>query len=236
MSLLYTGNRKKGSRRCYRTEYLITFLEGIVTFLSPCLLPMLPAYASFFAGQEACGGRCRALKNALGFVAGFTAVFLLLGAFAGTLGVAVRQHSRAAGLIAGVVMIVFGLNFAGVLRIGFLERSRVSGYRPDRLGFFRCALFGAAFSVGWTPCIGAFLGSALMLAAAGGESAKGIAILLSYSAGLGIPFVASALLIDRLKSSFDLIKRHYRTVTAASGILLVIVGILTAAGLLASPS
>ncbi|OCN01119.1 cytochrome c biogenesis CcdA family protein [Caproicibacter fermentans] len=215
-----------------KTEYLITFLEGVVTFVSPCLLPMLPAYASFFAGQEISGGNRGAVKNALGFTAGFTVVFLVLGAFAGTLGAAVRQHSRLAGLFAGAVMVLFGLHFAGVLHIGFLEKSRVSGYRPNRLGFFRCALFGAAFSVGWTPCVGAFLGSALMLAAAGGESWKGILLLLAYSAGLGIPFVASALLIDRLKRSFDRIKRHYRAVTAASGILLVIVGVLTAAGLL----
>lgn len=216
-------------------EYLITFLEGIITFISPCLLPMLPAYASFFAGQESSGGKRGALKNALGFVAGFTAVFLLLGAFAGTLGAAVRQHSRIAGLIAGAVMILFGLHFAGVLRIGFLDKSRVFGYRPQRLGFFRCAAFGAAFSIGWTPCVGAFLGSALMLAAAGGESAKGILMLLAYSAGLGIPFVVSALLIDSLKTSFDWIKRHYQAVTTASGILLIVVGILTAAGLLVSP-
>lgn len=232
--IIYLNQKKRKTGGGFPTEYLITFLEGIVTFVSPCLLPMLPAYASFFAGQGPSGGKRGALKNALGFVAGFTAVFLLLGAFAGTLGAAVRQHSRAAGLVAGAVMILFGLNFMGVLRIGFLNKSRVSGYRPGRLGFFRCALFGAAFSVGWTPCIGAFLGSALMLAAAGGKSARGIVLLLAYSAGLGIPFVASALLIDRLKSSFDRIKRHYRAVTLASGILLVIVGILTAAGLLAS--
>lgn len=216
-------------------KYLITFLEGITTFISPCLLPMLPAYASFFAGQESSDGKRGALKNALGFVAGFTSVFLLLGAFAGTLGAAVRQHSRAAGLVAGVVMVLFGLHFTGVLRIGFLDKSRVSGYRPQQLGFFRCAVFGAAFSIGWTPCVGAFLGSALMLAAAGGESGKGILMLLAYSAGLGIPFVASALLIDNLKSSFDWIKRHYNAVTTASGILLIIIGILTAAGLLVAP-
>lgn len=212
-------------------EYLISFLEGVVTFISPCLLPMLPAYASFFAGQGASSKR-GALKNALGFVAGFTVVFLLLGAFAGTLGAAVRQHSREVGWAAGAVMVLFGLNFTGILKIGFLNRSRVSGYRPEQLGFFRCALFGAAFSVGWTPCIGAFLGSALMLAAAGGESAKGISLLLAYSLGLGVPFVAAALLIDRLERSFDWIKSHYRAVTAASGILLIVVGILTAAGLL----
>ncbi|MCI1966098.1 MAG: cytochrome c biogenesis CcdA family protein [Oscillospiraceae bacterium] len=215
-------------------EYVISFLEGIVTFLSPCLLPMLPAYASFFAGQDTTVQHTRrgALKNALGFTAGFTVVFLLLGAFAGTLGSAVRQHSRAVGWAAGAVMIVFGLHFMGALRIGFLNRSRVSGYRPGQLGFFRCALFGAAFSVGWTPCVGAFLGSALMLAAAGGESLKGILLLFSYSAGLGVPFVAAALLIDRLKRSFDWIKRHYRAVTAASGALLILVGILTVLGLL----
>lgn len=213
-------------------EYLITFLEGIVTFVSPCLLPMLPAYASFFAGQENSGQKRSALKNALGFVAGFTAVFLVLGAFAGTIGAAVRQHSDITSVVAGAVMILFGLHFSGLLHLNFLEKSHVSGYRPKQLGFFRSALFGAAFSIGWTPCIGAFLGSALMLAATSGESLKGIAMLFFYSAGLGIPFVVSALLIDRLKNSFDQIKRHYGAVTKVSGILLIIVGILTATGIL----
>lgn len=215
-------------------EILIAFLEGFITFVSPCLLPMLPVYVSFFAGQNTEGGKSRALKNALGFVLGFTAVFALLGAFAGTLGAAVRGHSREAGWVAGGAMILFGLNFAGVFRLGFLNRSRVSGYRPARLGFFRCALFGAAFSVGWTPCVGAFLGSALMLAAARGGSLRGLGMLLAYSAGLGLPFLISAVLIDRLKASFDWIKRHYGAITVFSGIFLVLAGILTAAGVFGS--
>lgn len=211
-------------------DYLIAFLEGIVTFVSPCLLPMIPVYAAFFAGQDNAGKRYRAAKNALGFIFGFTAAFVLMGAFAGSIGAALHQHRQTVNIVSGAVTVLFGLFFLGVFQPGFFQKSRQFSYRPQTLGFFRCLLFGFLFSLGWTPCVGAFLGSALMLAASGGSSIKGIFMLLCYSAGLGVPFFLSAIFIDRLKSSFDFIKRHYRIINIVSGGLLIVTGLMTAFG------
>lgn len=213
--------------------YLISFLEGIITFISPCLLPMLPIYISYFAGnatvEEKMGARV--LKNALGFVLGFTLVFVAMGALAGTLGGLVRRYQTAVNLITGAVVIFFGLNFLGVLRINIFRGSRrAMGNRP--LGFGSSLLFGLVFSVGWTPCVGAFLGSALMMASQQGQVLSGILMLLCYSLGLGIPFVLSAALIDRLRGAFDFIKRHYRVVNFVCGILLIALGVLMMTGLL----
>ena len=211
-------------------DYVIVFLEGITTFISPCLLPMLPVYVSYFTGQNAEAGKGRTVLSALGFVLGFTLVFVLMGAFAGTVGKFVRQYQTAVNLVTGLVVILFGLNFLGVIRLPFLNGHTQVGLRKNRAGFFPSILFGAVFSVGWTPCVGAFLGSALMLAAQQGGLAKGILMLLAYSLGLGIPFVASAVLRDRLKSAFDFIKRHYRVINIVSGSLLILVGVLMATG------
>jgi cytochrome c-type biogenesis protein len=212
-------------------DYLITFLEGIITFISPCMLPMLPLYLSYFAGQKKTDKLKATLTNALGFILGFTLVFLLLGAFAGALGRFLREYSTLVNILSGIIVILFGLNFMEIIRIPFLNSSRQLQLRSMKTGFFASVAFGLIFAVGWTPCVGAFLGSALMLAASGGESLKGI-LLLSFSLGLGIPFLASALLIERLKSTFDFIKKNYRVINLISGGLLVIVGILMATGLM----
>ena len=219
-------------------QYLILFLEGIATFISPCLLPMLPIYISYFAAGET--DRGRTLTNSIGFVAGFTIVFVILGAFAGTLGRLLIEHSLVVNLITGAIVIVLGLNFIGVINIGFLNRAgggiggKAAGRIVDakELKFFPSVLFGIVFSIGWTPCVSAFLGSALMLASQQGSAVGGILMLLVYSLGLGIPFVASAVLIDRLKSAFDFIKRNYRIINIVCGLLLVAVGVLMATGLM----
>ncbi|MEL1134424.1 cytochrome c biogenesis protein CcdA [Desulfitobacterium sp. THU1] len=213
-------------------EYLLIFLEGIITFISPCLLPMLPIYISYFAGQGSEENKQKALTNALAFVLGFTLVFVTLGAFAGTVGNILREYSQGVNIVSGLIVILFGLNFLGVLRIPFLNRPRQFEANVVNLGFSSSLLFGIIFSIGWTPCVGAFLGSALMFAASEGGSFKGVLMLLCFSLGLGIPFVASAVLLDRLKSTFDFIKRNYRLINLISGGLLVIVGILMATGLL----
>ncbi len=211
-------------------QYLISFLEGIITFISPCLLPMLPIYLSYFAGGGERSTR-RTLLNALGFVLGFTALFVAMGALAGTLGGFLRAHQTAVNIVSGLVVIFFGLHFLGVIR---LELFRGSSRRldPNDMGFFSAMLFGAVFSVGWTPCVGAFLGSALMLASQQGSMAVGMGMLLAYSLGLGVPFLLSAVLIDYLKSTFDWIKRHYGVINTVCGILLILVGLLMATGLL----
>lgn len=214
--------------------YFILFLEGIITFISPCLLPMIPIYISFFAGQsgETAKAKSRTLRNALGFVLGFTLVFTLLGAFAGTLGRVFREYSVAVNLTTGLIVILFGLNFMEIIRIPFLNQSRQASWRARPVGFFSSALFGVIFSVGWTPCVGAFLGSALMMAASEGHSLAGVLMLLCFSAGLGVPFIASALLIDRLQKSFAFIKRHYRVINLICGGFLVLIGLFMATGML----
>jgi Cytochrome c biogenesis protein len=194
---------------------------------------MLPIYISYFAGGEADGQERRkyqALKNALGFVLGFTVVFLLLGAAAGSFGKFVKQHEIVFNLLGGAILVLFGLNFMDVLKIGFLNRTLRFGAKINSYNFFSSVLLGIVFSIGWTPCVGAFLGSALMLAANSQEALKGILMLLLFSLGLGIPFVASAVLIDSLKKTFNVIKRHYRVIRIVSGLLLIGIGVLMMLG------
>ena len=211
-------------------SYVIAFLEGIITFISPCLLPMLPIYISYFAGggERSTG---KTLKGALGFVTGFTAVFVILGALAGTVGSFLREYQTAVNIVSGAIVIVFGLNFLGVFKLNLFRGSHRS-VNTDNMGFFSALLFGMIFSVGWTPCVGAFLGSALMLASQQGHVIEGMLMLLAYSLGLGIPFILSAVLIDYLKSAFNWIKKNYKVINIISGSLLVLIGILMASGML----
>ncbi len=209
---------------------MIAFLEGIITFISPCLLPMLPVYISYFAG----GGErsaAKTLRGALGFVAGFTAVFVTLGALAGTVGSFLKEYQTAVNIVSGLIVIFFGLNFLGVFKLN-LFRSGGRSVKTDNMGFFSALLFGMVFSVGWTPCVGAFLGSALMLASQQAHVVEGMLMLLAYSLGLGIPFILSAVLIDYLKSAFNWIKKNYKIINIVSGSLLVLIGILMATGML----
>jgi len=213
-------------------DYLISFLEGIITFVSPCLLPMLPIYISYFAGQTGADNKKSAIINATGFVLGFTLVFVLLGAFAGGIGRFLNAYNTSVNIISGIIVILFGLNFMEVIRVPFINSNRQLNIKMVKVGFLSSILFGVVFSIGWTPCVGAFLGAALMLAASSGESIKGIFMLLCFSLGLGIPFIASAILIEQLKSTFDLIKNHYRIINLISGGFLVIIGFMMATGLM----
>lgn len=209
-------------------QYFISFLEGIITFISPCLLPMLPIYVSYFAG----GGErklSKTLRCALGFVFGFTLIFVAMGALAGTLGGFLKEHQTAVNIVSGIVVVVFGLNFLGVLKFNLFKGSNKS-MDTSNLGFFSSAIFGVIFSVGWTPCVGAFLGSALMLASQQGQAMTGMLMLLSYSIGLGIPFIISALLIDKLKGTFNFIKKNYKIINLVCGCLLIIIGVMMATG------
>ncbi|MEG1875497.1 MAG: cytochrome c biogenesis CcdA family protein, partial [Angelakisella sp.] len=150
-------------------QYVLLFLEGIITFISPCLLPMLPIYLSYFAANRQ-DKKNRTLTNALGFVLGFTLVFVSLGAFAGSIGKLLREYSTLFNIVTGLVVVLFGLNFLGVLRIGFLNRTHRGAAQTKELGFFSSLAFGVVFSIGWTPCVGAFLGSALLLAGQQGSA------------------------------------------------------------------
>ena len=211
-------------------QYAIAFLEGIVTFISPCLLPMLPIYISYFAGggERSTG---KTLKGALGFVTGFTVIFMAMGALAGTVGSFLREYQRAVNIVSGLIVVFFGLNFLGVFKLNVFKGSQ-RAVNTDNMGFFSAMVFGMIFSVGWTPCVGAFLGSALMLASQQGHVLQGMLMLLAYSLGLGIPFVLSAVLIDYLKSAFNWIKKNYAYINAISGIALVVIGILMMTGTL----
>lgn len=212
-------------------QYVLTFLEGIITFISPCLLPMLPVYVSFFAGvDESENSKGKTLKNALGFVMGFTLVFVILGAFAGTVGQFLRRHETLINIVTGSIVILFGLGFLNIVKIPFLSRVKAKSAGTISRGFWSTVLFGMVFSIGWTPCVGTFLGSALMIAAQSGAALKGVILLLFFSLGLGIPFAVSAILIDKLKGAFDFIKKNYNVINIISGLFLVATGILMVTG------
>ena len=208
-----------------------SFIEGILTFISPCILPLLPVYLFYMAGVASgdslgSGDRGRLLLHAVGFVLGFTVVFVLLGAAATSLGHFLRSHGDLIRKLSGLAMVLFGLNFAGVLNLRFLNTERRLEFSPERLDFFKAVLFGGVFGFGWTPCLGAFLGSALLLAGNSETLTQGILLLAVYSAGLGIPFILTALLFDRLKEPLRSMQKHGRLVSMISGIILIAAGIL----------
>ena len=214
--------------------YVLLFLEGIITFISPCLLPMLPIYVSYFAGSDSeTPKKRRSLTNALGFVLGFTFVFVMLGAFAGIIGRFLLGYSTIVNIVAGFVVVMFGLNYLGVLNLriisSFAYRHELTKIRP--LTFFSSIIFGMMFSIFWTPCVSAFLGAALLRASQQGSMAEGMFMLSIFSMGLGLPFIISAVLIDHLKDAFTYIKKHYQIINILSGTLLILVGFLMMIGI-----
>ncbi len=211
-------------------QYLVSFIEGIITFISPCLLPMLPVYLTYFAGGKERSTK-KTLIGASGFVLGFTAAFTAMGALAGTLGSFIKQYETAVNIVLGLIVIIFGLNYIGIFKLKIFSTGG-KAVKNTEMGFFSAFLFGVVFSVGWTPCVGAFLGSALALASSEGDTLKGVIMLLLYSLGLGVPFLLSAVLIDKLKGAFIFIKKNYKIINTVCGIFLVIIGILMMTGLL----
>ena len=211
-------------------QFIVVFLEGIITFISPCLLPMIPIYISYFAG----GGersKKRTLLNALGFVIGFSLIFLLMGVFASTVGGILRKYHSLLNVIFGAIVIFLGLNYIGIFHLD-LFNSGVGKADTKDMNFVKSLVFGIVFAVGWTPCVGTFLGSALMLAGSQDTVLRGALLLIVYSLGLGIPFLISAVLIDELKSTFSIIKKHYGIINKISGIFLVAVGALMCLGIM----
>ena len=172
----------------------------------------------------------KTFTNALGFVLGFTVLFTAMGALAGTLGSFLSKYQTTVNIVSGLIVIFFGLSFMGVIRWNLFKGG--TRMQTGELGFFSSVVFGVVFSVGWTPCVGAFLGSALMLASQQGHVLEGTLMLLAYSLGLGIPFFLSAVLIDQLKGTFNFIKRHYAVINRICGGLLILIGILMATGVL----
>ncbi len=201
-------------------QYVITFLEGIISFISPCMLPMLPIYISYFAGSA--GEKKHPLPRAMSFVLGFTLVFSILGLFAGSLGSLLVEYQSWVNIICGIIIIIFGFNFLGVLRIPAFHGAHTD---IKVKGLFSAFLFGIVFSISHTPCVGVFLGSALTAAAASGGVLSGVLLLISYSLGMGIPFLIAAVLIDKLTGLFNSIKNNYSVINAVCGFFLVAVGV-----------
>ncbi len=199
-------------------EYILTFLEGIISFISPCMLPMLPIYVSYFAGSDS--KKSKTFVKALAFVAGFTFVFCLLGLAFGSIGSAFGRNTWI-NIVCGLLVIIFGLSYLDVLKLPFFKGS---GKTIKITGVVSAFVFGIIFSVSLTPCVGVFLGSALALASSTGTVVKGLLMLLAYSAGIGIPFLISAMLIDKLKDAFNVIKKHYKVINTVCGVFLIIVG------------
>ena len=210
-------------------EYLITFIEGIASFISPCILPMIPMYISYFATQDK--SIKNTLLNSMGFVLGFTIIFVILGIFAGTLGMIISKYSFYINIILGIILILLGLNYIGVINIKILNKTKGNNQDNKYLSFLKAVLFGMIFSISWTPCVGAFLGSALIMAATYGSIVKGVILLLTYSIGLGIPFIITAIFIEKLKQTFDFIKKNYRIINKIAGGILLVTGILIMFGL-----
>jgi cytochrome c-type biogenesis protein len=208
-------------------------IAGVLSFLSPCVLPLVPPYLIYLTGatiehvanDEAVASSKRAVMiSALLFVLGFSTVFVALGATASLIGAVIRAWSAQLSIAAGIVIVVMGLHFLGLTRIGFLMREgRLSIPKP--VGLWGAYVMGLAFAFGWTPCIGPILAAILSMAAAEATVAKGAGLLAIYSAGLGIPFLAAAFMIERFSSLFTRMKRHLATIERSMGVLLVITGV-----------
>jgi cytochrome c-type biogenesis protein len=215
---------------------LVAGLAGLLSFLSPCVLPIVPPYLAFMAGasmDDLQAGRDadrRVLRTAAFFVLGLSTVFLLLGMAASSLGRALLAYQREMTLLAGAVIAVFGLHFLGVFRIGLLHRearvsASVSGRTP--LGAY---VLGLAFAFGWTPCIGPVLGSILSLAAQEGSVERGMLLMGFYAAGLGLPFLLTALFLRQAVGLLSGMKRHMGAIERGMGALLLLVGVLMLTG------
>jgi cytochrome c-type biogenesis protein len=220
------------------------FIAGVLSFISPCVLPLIPGYLSYISGvtldemrgTPSGGGAVaaapvvvvnpRVMMTSVAFVLGFSLVFVSLGASATYLGQFMMERLTLLGRIAGVILVIFGLHMMGVFRIGWLyQEARIhTSSRPA--GFLGAVVVGIAFAFGWTPCIGPILAGILAIAAAQDTVGKGIQLLAIYSAGLGIPFLLAGLAIDHFFTAFHRIRRHYRKIEIVSGALLVVIGML----------
>ena len=210
-------------------SFAIAFVAGLLSFLSPCVLPLIPSYVGFLTGltlEELEVRRGTALIHAGWFVTGFALVFVALGATASALG-AVLLHSQVwIGRIGGVIVLLFGLYLVGVLRPAFLLRERKVQLAHKPVGYVGSAVVGITFGAAWTPCIGPILGAILTLAAATSSIAQGTALLAAYSLGLAIPFLVTALALDRFLVWFQRFRPYIVWVDRIAGALLIVLGIL----------
>ncbi len=217
----------------------VAFTAGLISFLSPCILPMIPSYLAFITGisleelsqdQNLKKVRKSVITNSLFFILGFSILFIAMGASATFIGKFLAKNIRWFEIIGGSLVVILGLHFAGLFKIKFLEREKKIHLDKKPLGIIGTVLVGMAFGAGWTPCVGPILGSILTMAAATQNVAKGIILLISYSVGLGIPFLLTGLLIHKFFEYFKTIRKYFRVITLVGGILLVIIGLLLITG------
>ncbi len=232
----------------------VAFLAGLLSFLSPCVLPLVPVYIAQMAGNAAISdgttSRRVTFTHAASFVAGFSLVFIALGASVGLIGYGLKDHQRDLAVVAGVFIIIMGMHLTGLLRIPALYRTYAvpvgagagagsmsmgggsgdGGGRWASLGYGRSSLVGAGFALGWTPCIGPVLGSILTLAQAQGTVARAILLLVCYSLGLGVPFLVTGMAVGSVTASLKRINRFLPAIEVGSGALLIVVGVLLIAG------
>jgi cytochrome c-type biogenesis protein len=217
------------------TSLFAAFTAGLLSFVSPCILPLIPAYLSFISGVSLSDMRkedadekssAKVLSNALFFVIGFSFVFVALGASATFIGKFFIAELGILRRVAGVLVILLGLLVLGVFRIGFLDQEKRYHQKRKSFGLFGSFLVGMAFAFGWTPCIGPILAAILFVASTKETVAQGIGLLAVYSAGLGIPFLLAAVAVDRFLRVSTWIKMHFQAIKVTSGLLLIAVGIL----------
>jgi cytochrome c-type biogenesis protein len=211
----------------------ISFTAGVLSFLSPCVLPLIPSYVSFITGlslDDVQRSRRIALIHSLLFIAGFTVVFLALGATATVLGRTLLRNREWVGRIGGVLVIALGLYLLGAFNLSALARERRIHLATKPLGYFGTLLVGMAFAAGWTPCIGPILGGVLTYTASSADLNRGLWLLFAYSLGLAVPFLLAALMIDRFMALLQRYRGALLWTSRASGALLIVVGILMVTG------
>ena len=208
------------------TDLPLLFLEGFLAFISPCMLPMLPVYLMYLAAETEHGKKA-SIVNTIGFVCGFTLVFMALGATATAIGALMNEHRMFLQRASGAIIFIFGLHFLGIFKIGFLDvEKKIDIGLQKRGGFIGALLFGAAFSLGWSPCLGPFLGSALMLAGSGKTVMQRVFYLFVFSMGLGVPYILAAVFFTNIKGVFQWLKKHGRQIKLISGLVLVFAGLM----------
>jgi cytochrome c-type biogenesis protein len=207
----------------------ISFTAGLLSFLSPCVLPLIPSYVTFITGlslEDLHRARQASLTHAILFIAGFTVIFVSLGATATALGQVLNYQRLWISRVGGVLIIVFGLYMLGVFNVAAFSRERRFHIANKPVGYLGTFLVGIAFGAGWTPCIGPILGSILTYAASEPGIGRGVGLLLAYSLGLAIPFLVAAIALERFMGFFQRMKRHMLWVTRTSGVLLIAIGVL----------
>ena len=217
---------------------LAAFGAGLLSFISPCVLPLIPGYLSYISGLSldelrgtetvaiSASARSRVVLSSLAFILGFSLVFVALGASASALGKVLMSSLTLLGKVAGVIIVLFGLHTMGLLRIDWLYQEKRIQTNRQPAGLVGAMLVGVAFAFGWTPCIGPILAGILVVAGAQETVSQGIQLLVAYSLGLAVPFFATALAVNRFFSAFAKIRKHYHAIELTSGALLVIIGIL----------